>query len=122
MDISRKRFVETVVSGGALLLFHGCGGGGGYSAGGGGTAMGTSSCGASISDNHGHVLAIAVADLDSTTARTYNIMGSATHSHNVTFSVAQLAQLKAGDAVSVTSTPGSTDGHTHQVDVTCIIY
>jgi len=121
MDISRKQFVETVVSGTALLLFQGCGGGSGYS-GASGTTMVTSSCTPDIAGNHGHVLAIAVADLDSGTARTYNIMGTATHSHSVTFSTAELKQLKAGEAVTVTSTPGSTDGHTHEVSVSCMIY
>ena len=119
MDISRKRFVEALTSGGALLLFGGCGGGG-YS--GGGTGMATSSCSGNIAANHGHVLPIVVADLDSTTPKTYDIMGTAAHSHSVTLSVAQLGQLKGGAAVSVTSTPGASDNHTHAVTVSCVIY
>jgi hypothetical protein len=122
MDISRKRFVETLASGTALLLFSSCGGGG-Y--GGGGTAgnpMLTSSCTPDIAANHGHTLAVAVADLDSGTAKTYDITGTATHGHTVTFSVTQLRQLKAGDAITVTSTPGGTDNHTHGVTVSCVIY
>ena len=123
MDVSRKRFIETVASGGALLLFSSCGGGGsGYGSGAGGNPMPASSCTPDIAGNHGHVLAIAVADLDSGIDKTYNIQGSATHSHNVTFTVAQLRQLKAGDGVSVMSTPGSSDGHTHEVTVSCMIY
>src|SRR5262245_53897355 len=108
MDISRKRFVETLASGRALLLFVSCGGGGGYSSGG-GTMGGTSSCSGDIAANHGHVMPILVSDLDSTTPKSYDIMGTATHSHNVTLSVAQLGQLKGGAMVTVTSTPGSTD-------------
>ncbi|HEX6017727.1 MAG TPA: hypothetical protein VFZ28_06485 [Burkholderiaceae bacterium] len=118
MVITRKRFVETLASGSALLLLGSCGGGYGGSAG----AMGTSSCSGSIAGNHGHVLPIVVADLDSATPKTYDIMGSANHSHEVTLSVAQLGQLKAGVAVTVTSTPAATDGHTHAVTVSCILY
>ena len=121
MDISRKRFVETMAGGSALLLFSSCGGGG-Y---GGSTTMQTSSCGATISANHGHVLTIAVADLDSPTAKTYDIMGtSTTHTHTVTFSPAQLTQLKAGTMVTVTSSAPVPvlDGHMHSVAVSCIIY
>jgi len=117
MEISRKQFIERLAGGGALLLFSSCGGG--Y--GGGSTPM--SSCTPSISANHGHVLPIAVADLDSATAKTYDIMGSnTTHTHTVTFTTTQLQQLKAGTMVSVTATPAATDGHVHTVSVSCVIY
>jgi len=119
MDMSRKSFVEALAGSGALLLLGSCGGGGyGGSAG----TVQTSSCAASISNNHGHELAVAVADLDSPTAKTYDIMGTnPTHTHTVTFSPAQLQQLKAGTAVTVTST-AAPDGHTHSVAESCIIY
>src|SRR5262245_10934081 len=100
MDMSRKSFVETLAGGSALLLVGSCGGGG-YSSS--GTTQ-TSSCGATIAANHGHALTVPVADLDSPTAKTYDIMGSnTTHTHTVTFSPAQLQQLKAGNVVTVTS-------------------
>jgi|KBSSwiStaDraftv2_1062776.scaffolds.fasta_scaffold311044_2 hypothetical protein len=122
MDISRKRFVETLASGSALLLFSSCGGGGSYN----GTpapapapAPAGSSCNpADISGNHGHALVIQKSDLDSTTPKTYDIHGVADHTHSVTFSVAQLAQLKSGAAVAVTST--ETFSHMHTVSVTCM--
>jgi hypothetical protein len=118
MDITRKQFIETLAGGGALLLFSSCGGGG-Y----GGGSMQTSSCTPTIAANHNHALTIAVADLDSPTAKTYDIMGSnTTHTHSVTFSTAQLGQLKAGTMVTVTSSPAATDGHTHSVSVSCVIY
>ena len=97
-------------------------GGGGYN---GGTPTPnptpTSGCAPTIADNHPqpHVLVIPVSDLDSTTAKTYDIQGSADHSHSVTFSTAQLAQLKAGIMVAVTST--LTLAHTHAVSVTCMV-
>jgi hypothetical protein len=121
MEISRKRFVETMAGGSALLLFHGCGGGG--SSYGGAPAPSpapASGCSPNIAANHPqpHALLIPVTDLDSTTAKTYDIQGAADHSHTVTFSAAQLAQLKAGTMVTVTST--TTLGHEHQVSVTCV--
>jgi hypothetical protein len=118
MDISRKRFVETMVGGSALLLFHGCGGGGSY---GGGmpNPMPASGCTPMIADNHGHVLVIALTDLDSTTPKTYDIHGSADHTHSVSFTVAQLGQLKAGSMVTVTST--QTLSHTHAISVSCMM-
>ena len=120
MDISRKQFVETMVSGGTLLLIAGCGGGGSY----GGTpapapapAPANTCNQATISDNHGHVLAIPKADLDSMTDKTYDIQGTADHTHSVTFTVAQLAALKAGMPVGVQST--TTLAHSHLVTETC---
>jgi hypothetical protein len=113
MGVTRKAFLVQLVGGGWVVA--GCGGGGGDStppaqpAGGG--------CGATISDNHGHVLAIDVADLDSTVDKNYDIRGGADHTHNVIFSAAQLAQLKAGNTVSVTSS--MTLGHDHRISERC---
>jgi len=125
MDITRKRFIELFSGASALLILHGCGGGGDY---GGSPAPApgpapapASGCGEAISANHGHALAVPVADLDSTTAMTYSIMGAAAHNHQVTFSPAQLQQLKAGTAVTVVSTDFPGDGHNHNVTVTCVI-
>jgi hypothetical protein len=114
MPITRKAFLIQVASGWALA---GCGGGGGDS---GTSATPTPTgiaCAATISNNHGHVLAIATADLDSTADKTYHIQGTADHTHTVTFSAAQLAQLKAGTTVSVTTT--MTLAHDHQIGEHC---
>jgi len=121
MDITRKRFIALFSGASALLILHGCGGGGDY----GGTPAPApapaSGCGEVISANHDHELTVPVADLDSTTAKTYDIMGAAAHNHQVTFSPAQLQQLKAGTPVTVASTAFSGDGHNHNVTVTCVI-
>src|SRR5262245_35436336 len=124
MDITRKRFVETMASGSVVLLFTSCGGGSDYN---GGTPApapapapsGTTCSPAQISNNHPapHALVIAKSDLDSTTPMTYDIHGTADHTHSVTFSAAQLAQLKAGTTVSMTST--MTFSHDHVVSVSC---
>ena len=120
MDISRKRFIEAFAGGSVLLVFSGCGGGGSSYGGSNAPPPATGACSETISGNHGHVLTIPVADLDSPTPKTYDITGAAPHSHQVTFSTTQLQQLKAGTAVTVTSTAFSGDGHMHNVTVTCI--
>lgn len=43
------------------------------------------------------------------------------HNHQVTFSAAQLQQLKAGMPVSVGSSALPADGHSHNVALTCVI-
>lgn len=120
--LTRKTFLVQMVGGSWLLALGGCGGGGSSYGGGSPTdttppAVGGGCSATSISSNHGHTLAIPKADLDSTVAKTYNIQGSANHNHQVTFSPEQLAQLKAGQAVSITSTVDSS--HSHSVTENC---
>lgn len=116
MNMTRKQFLGNLAGGTVVLLFNGCGGGGdGYS---GGTPPPASTCGASsITGNHGHALTIQKSDLDSTTDKAYNIQGMATHNHTITLTPAQLAQLKAGRMVTVTSSV--TSAHAHDVTVSC---
>ncbi len=118
MRINRKRFLGMATGSGAAVLLAGCGGGG-Y---GGSSGAPASSCGSTVSSNHGHSVPIAVADLDSSTPRNYDITGGADHGHSITLSPAQLAQLKAGTTISVTSTAGGGDGHSHIVATSCVIY
>ena len=75
-----------------------------------------STCGASgsdISSNHAHALTIPKADLDSLTAKTYDLSAGSfdAHIHSVTFSVPQLATLKGGGSVTVTSTTNPSSYH-----------
>ena len=99
-----KQFGSTLLGGTVLLLIQPCGGGGSDSHSAyGGNNSGTG-CGNTISDNHGHVLTIAVADLDSTSDMTYNIQGSADHTHSITLTAANLANLKSHTGVAVTTT------------------
>lgn len=118
MKMTRKHFLGALGSGTVVLWLQGCGGGGDSGGGGGG---GTLQCGASgdaISGNHGHALTIAAADLNSASAMTYSIMGSSTHNHSVTFTVAQLGQLRNGQSVVVESTLDS--AHSHTVTARCV--
>ena len=49
--------------------------------------------------------------------KTYDIMGAAAHSHNVTVTAANFTTLQGNHQVMVTSTLGA--GHTHGVIVMC---
>jgi hypothetical protein len=136
MSITRKQFLGSVTGGTVTLLIQACGGGGpaalallGAGTNGddtNGNPEPASSCGSSgseITGNHGHLLTVPTADLTSTTAITYSIIGSATHDHSLTLSAADLAQLNAGGAVTVVSsvTDAPTFGsHSHGVTVTCV--
>lgn len=119
MNLSRKEFLLLSVSFvGAGLL--GCGGGdvanpdlatGGTP---GCLKNGTSSV---IGANHGHVIMVAIADLQAGVDKTYAIMGSASHSHNVTLTAAHFADLAANKPVSTIST--TTSMHEHSITISC---
>lgn len=57
------------------------------------------------------------ADLDSQTAKTYDITGASDHPHSVTITPAQFASLKMTGSLMVTSTLDS--GHPHSIRVRC---
>ena len=139
-DLSRRRFLEPALGTAILLLVPGCGGGGSYGGLGladSAAALGTTpsntptdmpttapttplslGCGFTFDFNHGHVLTVLRSDLDSTTAVSYDIQGTADHAHTVTLTVAQLATLKTGASVTVVST--TTDFHQHIITVSCV--
>ena len=121
--MTRKKFCSSVASATVLLLIQACGGGGsGYS---GSTptsspppTSGGGSCSDTIAANHGHVLSVAAADLDSATDMSYDIQGTADHTHTVVLTVAQLRTLKTGASVNTTSS--TTLSHMHDITITCI--
>lgn len=115
MALTRKAFLVQLAGSGWILA--GCGGGGSSSPPAPPPGPSASTCGASISDNHGHVLAMPLTDLDSPTDKTYDIQGSAGHTHSVTFSVAELAMLKTGQVV--TKSTSVTLGHDHSIGERC---
>ena len=135
MSITRKHFLGSVTGGTVTLLIQACGGGGSsafLALFGGANGDGTDgnegpalSCGSSdsqITGNHGHLLTVPAADLTSTVAMTYSIMGSATHDHSLILSPSDLAQLNAGGTVTVESsmTDAAPFGpHSYGVTVTC---
>lgn len=80
----------------------------------------TGTCGTTavvIGSNHGHTMTVSAADLESTTAVTYDIRGSSNHAHTVRITPAEFAMLKAEGTILVTSSENS--GHPHTVRVRC---
>lgn len=101
--------VTTGGSGGAT------GGSGGATGGAGGAPpMG---CAETIGTNHGHTLEVTQDDVTAGVDKTYDIQGSSMHSHMVTITAADFANLAGGGTLMVTSTTGA--AHTHQITVTC---
>jgi len=115
--IQRKVFLKYLAGGGIALVLAGCGGGSDHEDGGASGGSGSSCDGFGISGNHGHALRIPEADLDAMSDRQYSIQGSASHDHTVTLSAAQLAMLKAGGEVMVTSSV--TLDHSHDISGGC---
>ena len=70
-----------------------------------------------IASNHGHVLTVTTADASAGADKTYDIMGTASHTHSVTITAAMFATLETGALVTTTSTTAS--GHAHDITVTC---
>lgn len=123
MDISRRKLLFATAGGGALAaVLAACGGSDDYSPAPAPPPPGnTFSCGATaIASNHGHVLTIPVADLNSAVGITYDIEGSSGHVHTVTLTPAQLAQIGSRSAITVTSTLGGFPNiHSHDVTINC---
>jgi hypothetical protein len=82
-------------------------------------SCGASGVGTTISGNHGHVLVVPVADVDSTVPMTYSIRGTAQHDHMVTLSVVQLQTIKTIGSTVTQMTIADNTGHTHNVTVSC---
>jgi len=125
MGIDRRQFCEGLGGSTALLFLAACGGGGYGMTTAPTPAPSPGSCGASasmITGNHGHVLVVPMADLNSTSPISYNIQGSADHNHTVTLDPSQLALIKAKMAVMLTSSSGSSTyfaAHVHGVTANC---
>jgi len=66
-----------------------------------------------VSDNHGHVAVIMRAQLTAGNALSLDIQGSASHTHTVELSAAEIVQIGGGQKVAKTSTTNS--GHNHTV-------
>lgn len=124
--MTRKGFCGALLGGSVLLLIQSCGGGGSDSSetpatpspptpGGASASVG---CSNTIAANHGHVLSMALADLDSASDKTYDLQGAADHNHTLTLTVAQLRTLKTG--ASVTTTSSIAFEHQHQSVITCL--
>ncbi|CAN5722281.1 hypothetical protein BH11MYX3_BH11MYX3_28370 [soil metagenome] len=121
MTMTRKQFLRTIVGVGigaaAVAAVAGCGGddgGGSPDAPGGTCTTPSATIGAPI---HGHTMMVALADVTAGVEKSYDITGTAGHTHMVTVTAANMASLKTGGTVMVTSKTGS--GHSHAVTVLC---
>ena len=122
--ITRKAFCARLAGASVVLLVQACGGGGSSSndevpnpapvPG----PKPNAACTDTIAANHGHVLTIASADLDSLIPTVYNIQGGAVHNHVVTLALADLRALKAGTTVTVISSNAA--GHEHSISILCV--
>jgi len=70
-----------------------------------------------ITGNHGHDLEVPAADFTDPVDGTYDITGTADHSHEVTFTGEQLETVSGLNSATVESTVGA--GHTHMVTLDC---
>ena len=121
--ITRKAFCARLAGASVVLLVQACGGGGSSSDEVPNPApvpgpKPSAACTDTIAANHGHVLTIASADLDSLIPTVYNIQGGAVHNHVVTLALADLRALKAGTTVTVISSNAA--GHEHSISILCV--
>ncbi len=71
-----------------------------------------------VGANHGHVLAVPLADVQAGNSKTYRLSSNGSHSHTVRISNADFVQLANGATLSLTSTDDA--GHAHGVTVGCV--
>jgi hypothetical protein len=119
MDTTRRQFLNVLIAvAGASSVVAACGGddGGGSDDGGGGGACNPVE---TISANHGHSVNVTAAEVAAGAMMTYDIQGSSTHSHEITIGPTLFGMLQDGRGISVESTPGPGDGHTHSVSISC---
>jgi hypothetical protein len=120
--MTRNEFLRAVVKGAggaaAVALVVGCGSSNSSTA----DAQAVASCTNNgtvdtIAMNHGHVLTVAKEDVVAGVDKTYDIQGTATHTHSVTVTAAMFTMLKGNMAASLTSTTNAM--HSHGVTITC---
>jgi hypothetical protein len=118
MSMTRKEFLATLAgAAGIATLATACGGGGGTA-----DSATVGNClqngtNVTIGTNHGHVLVVSQADVAAGVDKTYDIMGTALHTHSVMVTAALFAKLATNMAISVTSS--TTDAHNHSITVVC---
>lgn len=130
--LTRKQFLRSALGIGAaalgLQVLSACGGSSSPTepdaAAGSGSGSGSNlaSCeqngtNATIGANHGHTLMVTSADVTAGADKTYNIRGTADHTHTVTITAAMFQMLQQNHAITTTS---STDAlHDHSILVAC---
>jgi hypothetical protein len=121
MKLTRKEFLESLVTaaagaaGAALLVACGSSDSSPDAAPGNCAMNGTN---VQIAGNHGHVMMVSKADITAGVVHVYDITGTATHSHMVTISAANFANLAGNMSVMTVSTTDS--NHSHNITVICV--
>ena len=120
MSMTRKEFLGTMLGAAGAVALTGCGGDESSAD----AASAQRNCAmngtnVTIDMNHGHVLMVTSSDVAAGADKTYDITGTATHSHMVTVKAADFAKLQsnANGSVTVTSTVGG--AHMHSVTILC---
>jgi hypothetical protein len=116
VDTTRRQFLDVLLGvAGVGALASACGGDDGGPDGGSCMANGR------IEMNHtpGHVLTIPAADVAAQVDRAYDIMGGATHNHQVFVTAMMFRTIGGGTEVTTSTSAGSVDGHTHTVRIRC---
>lgn len=86
-----------------------------------GAACTTVGASVGVGTDHGHSVAVVPwADIDLAIQQTYTVAaGSSGHIHTFTISALNMATMKAGNSVVVTTTDADGTGHSHTITVTC---
>jgi len=129
MTMTRKEFLGSVVklaatAGGAAVLAA-CGSSGGTTVDA-ATHLDTTATSCTnngtvdtIASNHGHVLMVSKADVVAGVDKTYDIMGTATHTHSVTVTAAMFTMLKNDTTQMTMSTFDAANTHQHTITIAC---
>lgn len=109
IPLTRKEFLVLIAGAAAAR----CGGG---SSAGNCLADGTT---VRFNENHGHVLVVTNEDVAAGVSKTFDIRGTADHTHLVTLTASDMLSLqKNGQAVETSTLDGSVP-HTHTATITC---
>ena len=119
--MTRKDFLKWVGGGAAVVSLVACGGGSDSPDAGPDAPAGCSATNAKvvIKDNHvhaPHALVVSKEDIAAGVDKTYMIMGGAIHDHTVTVTAAQFVEVKTAPVIIMST---ATDGHMHEVTVSC---
>jgi hypothetical protein len=118
MSWTRRDVLKTLAYAVGAAALSGCDPGAGATSGACTTAWATA-----ISENHGHDVQVSADDLAAAADKTYEIQGTADHTHEVTLTAAELDLIARGNGVTVTSTEATSPSvgiaHTHSVTVGC---
>lgn len=119
MESTRREVLILIVGGVVGAACGGSNSSGGPANGGNCLANGTRTF---IGTNHGHVLSVPIADINAGAQKSYDIQGSADHTHTVTLTASDFASLKQNMGIGEPSTTNfspSFGSHSHGVNVSC---